>query len=430
MKHRPLPLFAGCLLAATVAIACLLLAFADGRIISPFGWNRVVVVHVISSLPLAFVAAGLLCRTRLSMNAKPVAVMLALIWLGLIVLITIFGGVFVAHILDVSDAGFTVRMIARTVWTLTLEVPCFWLVLLLIRPIQMPRRVFVHLAIWSVAVIALVPFGFIITLTHKQTDLAKASWQAFRVDKAIEKTDRLCAVGSMASFGVQNEPTADEEVAENSVTEENQTQEVTARQAQAALMKNATMLVKAIKLTENQELTDANRLAMAKCLRSIGELDRAAILLEPIADKIPEAAMLLGRVLQAKNDWATSSKWFQTAVEQMLKLKEEPRSNKTARLLCQAYGYLSQNAHQMQKYDDAEQYYLDAIENVPSHAAYFHYKLAQHYDLSGRLSNSLVHYQQAHQLAPDRYPAPPSWAQKFLSSSTPVGILAPSQSNY
>ena len=421
---RPLPLIAGSVLSAAVAIACLILAFADGRIVSPFGWDRVVVVHVMSSLPLAFVTAGLLCRTRLSMEWKPFAILIAVAWLVVITLITIFGGVFVAHVLDVSDAGFTVRVAARIAWTLALEVPCFWVVLLLVRPVRMPRRTFVHLAAWSVGVVILVPFGFIMTLTSKQTDLAKASWKAFRVDKAIEKVDRLCAVGSMASFGVQED---------GSTESQSEASEVTARQAQTSLMKNATMLVEAVKLTEKLEMTAENRLALSKCLRSLGELDEAATLLEPIADQTPEAAMLLARVFQAKNDWAASSKWFQVAVDKTLAENQGDTTSlptPTIQLLRQAYDYLSQNAHRMQQYDAAKQYYIEAIEHVPTHAAYFHYQLARHYDLAGRLSASLTHHQLAHDLAPGQYPPPPSWMQKFFSSSTPVGILAPSQSNY
>lgn len=421
---RPWPMIFGSVLAATVAIGCLIFAFSDGRIVSPFGWNRVVVVHGVSSLPLAFVVAGLLCRARLSSDAKPVAVLLASVWIVLAVVITVFGGVFIAHLLNVSEAGFTVRMAVRSVWTLVLETPCFWLVLLLVRPIRMPRRAFGHLMIWSVAVVLLIPFGFVVTLNKKQTDLAKVSWQTFRIDKAVEKVDRLCAVGSMAGFGVQESP---------ETREVSDTSEVTARQAQAALMKNASLLIEGVQSLRKQELTEENRLTLSRYLRSLGELEEAVTLLEPIADRMPEAAVMLGRVFQAKNEWAASSKWFQSAVDQLLAADRPEGSrmpDESIPLFHQAYDCLAQNAREMLRYDDAERYYLAAIEQIPSDAAYFHYQLVRHYDLSGRIRNSLLHHQLAHELAPARYASPPPWLQKFFSSSTPVGILAPSQSNY
>ncbi|MCH8922019.1 MAG: hypothetical protein IIA67_02585, partial [Planctomycetes bacterium] len=115
------------MLAAFVSMGALLWAAGAGRqaiglAVSPFGWQRLVVVHVFSSLLLSWTLAALAAEAMPVLRSRWfvgmwIVVGAALAWW------TVSRGSFVAHAMDANRFGYGVRLAVRILWPVLLQLP-------------------------------------------------------------------------------------------------------------------------------------------------------------------------------------------------------------------------------------------------------------------------------------------------------------------
>lgn len=391
----------GC--AATSSAAALLLIFdAEERLVldlaaSPFGWNRVTIVHVLAALPLAWLAAALLAP----LLPRGIAGSTTGLWVacGLsLAAATILWGAAVGSVLDGRAAGFSTRLIVRTCWPFLLQVP--WC---LAAHAQAPTDGMQRMRGGSKTVLALLalflavgaPATYLDLLIRQRTVAVGEMIRDGRIDRAISALRWLADVGSSRPVDVSDPTTAT-------------AGRLSPQDALALLSRTVTRLADRIRRLENGPLNREQRLELARHFSSIGEHAKARAILEPVAAQNIQAAMLMARLLQEDQHWHQSSQWLNTALS-LARKQSPPDQEKQKQLIevqAEAYDLLAYNAREMQDYEGAEQYYREALEKLPSKKGHFHAQLGRHYKLGGRSLQAAQHQRTAHEIAPDIYTAP------------------------
>jgi len=410
----------GPIAAVAISIAVLLLAggtfaTATDAAISPFGYHHVLVVHALTSLLLSWSIAGLLVPARRSFGVRAA-------WIvggGVIALFTIALGRQIGVELDLAEIGYLGRMPVRVLWCVALQLP--WCVLArMLEPIG-PERTAGSVAnrfALALVVALVIPYGYVNTLTEKQTEIAKDLWQKQRMVKALHVVERLCALGSPRGFGVRQTPDGGR-------------QAVSAQSARETLRQAIDYYDKEIRSLRAGPLTDPQRIKLAERLSSLGRLDEAQAVLEPIASRHLRAAVTLAQTHQEQFQLAEGSRWYEKAIR-LARSTPSANPNEAALLLeiqKKAYNALADNACELRQFERAEGYYFEAIDRLPSHRAYFHHQLGRYYKETGAPIRSAEHLSKAHDLAPKEYGPGDGALVGVLSTGTPVGIFAPSASN-
>ena len=111
----------------------------------------------------------------------------------------------------------------------------------------------------------------------------------------------------------------------------------------------------------------------------------------------------MAELLQEEGNWRQSSGWFETALERAQSNPSQNADEAAASVALQSRSYdaLAHNADKMKQFDAAEQYYLEALQTLPSQRAYFHHQLSRHYELAGRIIKSDEHRRASARLAAD-----------------------------
>lgn len=438
MTRIPLPMLLALPLTLVFSIGALVLAgdnHGPGNLaVSPFGWNRVVVTHALTTLPLSWILAVAATRAWPILRRPWTVFLWAIAGLDIAGL-TIFAGNFVAHELSVLDAGHAVRLTVRITWCLLLQLPWCLAGRTLLRvesgnPTDgnvhsLKPRTIINFICWSLVVAVFIPLSFVNGLTARQTQLAHEHWKSFRIEQARQVVRRLCGVGSIQSLGNSGNTIV------NKDSKKPTPREILPKQAQAMLSENVAFLTSQIKALLADEPTDARQLLLGKYYAALDRPAQARQTLEPLANINAEAAAALGELHQRQGHWQSANDWFSKAIE--LARNENPKIPQTVadreKLLSIAYDSLARGARELKQYDQAEVFYREAITHLPALEAHFQAQLAQHCDLGGRPVEAIEHQRKAHELASDKHAAPPSLAVKILSNSTPVGIFAPAASN-
>ena len=198
-------------LVSTVALAAA--AGHDRRSVglatSPFGWNRLIVMHTLASLPLAWWCARTLADWIPDLKQR----WLTAVWcvIGLIVVwLTIVAGVMAGSMLESSQAGYAFRLMWRVAWCLALQVPWCMVGLAAVRGVT-PRPVFSAQNLLALGLLTAlgVPLSFMPVFLDQQTVLAQGQWQQAKLSDAWLLVQRLCDVGSTQSLGQRSVSGAD-----------------------------------------------------------------------------------------------------------------------------------------------------------------------------------------------------------------------------
>lgn len=383
-------------------------AIADSAAAPLFGWQRLIVVHVLLALPLA-VFVAVIVRNCVA-TARPLTLALAAAAIGLAATFVMALIVpFIGNIVESGSPGAWILAPVRTLLCLAVELPwCVAIACSFKRHLELqnrsaPATSFRELVLWtSIAVGAAIalPAVFINDLIGKQTVLASdllARQQLVAADRVIA---RLCAAGS-------NRPL---------------------RGAEPTTVRRK--LARTIRALE-QRVDRANPAAFdaqqtIELARTLAMLDRAAAaqeLLEPLAGERADAALLLAATLQEQQIWEASLAQFASAARL---LRDMPDSAQRTAGLVQAIDGIAFCERELGRFREAQQSYEAGLRELPNAAAHFHFQLARHHQLGGRPTTAMAHLQQAATLDPQGYGSQSAALIRQLAAGSPGCLLGPS----
>jgi tetratricopeptide (TPR) repeat protein len=395
---------------------------AEGLVIIPFGWNRLIVIHAASTLILSWGVARVLSRWRPGVTGRSMVSVWIIVGL-LVAAATVLAGRVVGVFVEVVDAGQTARLVVRILWCMVLQVP--WCLLgLSSASSETVRPVFATGSLLGLGLLTAlgVPISFLSVFAEQQTEYARASWEKEEIRDAHRLVHRLCDIGSRHSLG-------DRVVSDGRYR---RSVPIDPRQARQDLGKNKQFREQRIAQLTSLTLTDARRLELFKLYRSLGQYSEAERTLRPLADYLPTAALRMAEIQQVMDRPEQSRQWAEKALQlaqQAEPTDEEQRASLNVVQLT-AYEMLAVFAGMKADFAAAEGYLLEALQHLPTHAAYIHVRLGEHYEFIGELAVARQHQQKAAELAPDRYSHPESLLQKMLSTGAPVGLARPKSSRY
>jgi len=390
--------------------------------VAPFGWGRVVVVHVATALLLSWVIAEVVWAVFPKLRSRRltplwIAGSLTLAWW------TASHGSLVGEVADLAGAGYVGRLVVRVLWCVVLQLP-WCLAILAVTPNTMSSKrdplAIAHLFALALVVAFVVPLAYVDSLIDDQTALAKKHCGNNHVERARNIVWRLCDLGSTKCLWKLD------------VNGDGAAEEYSPLSARAILEQDRAELTRKGASLRSVKRTDWQQVQLAQHLVSLGELDQAESVIRPVAPRDARAAVVLAQIHQQRKEWQQGSHWFQSALE----LARSARSGQPAearlntKIQVHAYNMLAHNARELDQYDLAASYYLDALERLPAHQAYYHHQLGRHYELWGRPVKAVEHFSRAFHLDPQRYGKPDGVAIRVLSVGTPVGIFRPDASNY
>jgi tetratricopeptide (TPR) repeat protein len=420
------PIGVGLVLAATVSIATLYAAAGTERrelemAISPFGWNRVIVVHSLSTLIFAWWLARTLGAwaprsTNRSMAVVWIAAGLAIGWL------TVVAGTPAEAILLQSQAGGVVRFSCRFLWCTALELPWCMAGLAATRKREASRpAIFSPLHLLTLAVVTAigVPISFLAVFIEQQARYAQTAWQSGKLIEARQLVQRLCDVGSTVSLGDRTLP-------------DGARVEVNASQALSDLHKGVHFVEQQIEQLMSVEPTNQRRQQLALCLLALNRDSEADSVLDAIADREAVAALLLAQVHQSKGRLTACRQWAERAIELAEQAQPSSPQDTEARIEVQlrALDLLAVAAGEQADFTAAERYLWEAVKRLPSRRAETYYRLGKHYEFVGELSKAIECQRRAASLDSDKYAAPASLVEKMLASGAPIGLARPRSSRY
>ena len=202
------PLLIGSLLAFVVSTAALVSAGGNRHPlteipISPFGWNRVIVVHTLSTLMLSWSVALFISSMLRTIKARRFAVVWSVLGLTMAWL-TFLGGGLIEPLLNSIQAAYLPRLLCRILWCTLLQVPWCLVGLSAIRaegtsrPVRMVRP---HLFGLAMVTAVGLPISFLAVFCEAQTRTARDYWQQTRLIDAKRLVQRLYDLGSTVSLG-------------------------------------------------------------------------------------------------------------------------------------------------------------------------------------------------------------------------------------
>ena len=414
-RVRLLGLIAAAVISAT-ALMLASLADPDRLPVSPFGYYRVVVMHVVMTLLLSWFLAGFLVPDERSSGWW-------FFWISIgvgMVLLTAALGSFVGSHLDEMRSELGMRLLIRAGWCLALQLP--WCVMS--RSVAEPnveQRItpsVIGTLLLAMVLGVVVPIGYLTTLIPQQTKIASKHWAQRNLPKTRLAVSRLSALGSWGEF-------------EHRSPRDGAIERVSPRRFLVLLDEARRDVEAEVRRLRTVELDRQMRLDLAMYLKLLGKLSEARATVEPLTSDDPRAAALMADIFKDAEQWQTSSEWYRRMLDLLRENPAEIEMSPAFIVLMRtrAYDSLAYNARELKDFDGAEQIYFDALEAMPSPSeqAHFHYHLAGHYEKSGRLALATEHLQAARRLGPDKdqYPEPGSLWYQVLSSGSPVGIFAP-----
>lgn len=383
----------GVVLGIAVPYAVLLAAAAPaqqalGLAVAPFAWTHLVVVHLLAALPLSILLAATLAKRDVGR---------ALFWIAVAVVTaawTVISGSSVTPALDLGEAGFTARLLIRVLWCLALQLPwclCGWGCG---RTLTDGEE---SLPFWSwgwgfvVLLVAIaLPAVHANDLVRVQSRKAGEWMHRQRLARARPLVAALSDLGSSTKLGG-----------------------LSAQQLSRAIERDMQILTGSVSRPLPTSASPTVRIDRAHDLAVLGRVEDAERELQPLADTVPGAAVLLAALLQDQERWQDSNRWYRHA---LTLLCEGPRTL-TART--RAYDGLAFNARQQHEDRVAEAVYHEALARIPQAQARFHFQLGRHHQLRGRPDQAIHHLRTAARLEPDNYGQQAGALIDELSAHTP-----------
>lgn len=391
---------------------------SEGLATSPFGWNRLIVIHAACVLPLSWCVARAITERQSTTGGRGTIVAWGMAGI-LVALVSLVAGTVPGRLLNSPESHTVSRFIVRLIWPLALQVP--WLVLgqYLVRDSRQPAYFSLRNLAWFAVMTAVgVPLSFQIVFTEQQTTLAKNAWQQGKIADARQAAQRLVDLGSRVSFGERP-----------SGVQANRTVQVTPYQALDDLSRAFAYVEREIERLENQHLAEAERIQLADLQLALNRPRDAEATLSSTAPITAQVAVKLAQLCQLEGRVDEGRQWAKEALRLVSKV-ESGAAEGSDRVQLAAYDLLVVWSGEESKFDDAEQYLHEALSRLPQQQAAIHHRLGNHYEFIGDLARAREHQLLATQLAPEQFSPPdPIWL-KVLSTGAPVGLARPKSSRY
>ncbi|MFC1759315.1 hypothetical protein ACFL2H_11205 [Planctomycetota bacterium] len=375
---------------------------------SPFGWQRLTLVHCLACLPMTWLVSEWLAKLVPESKSRIVSALCGVIGIGVVSWTVINGGV-IGRTLDANGLAFMPRLLARTVWPLSLQITTYSAVALLSERragLQYSKSTATALAGLVLFIAVVVPVTYLIPFADQQRVLADNAMTTQRTALAVRTLQRLEDVGVAKTFLFID-------------TRTKQKVEMTTREALAVQRKEVERRLARISQLQVTDDSLAGRLELAEHMAALELSTEAIEVLEPIASQDVRAAIEFGKLLQTEGRWEESSRSFQNALEQIPETAMDDEQSVAAQ--SQIFSALASNARELQQYDQAEQIYLQALEILPSRRALFHSQLARFYEDGGRKLKAREHMKQASEMSPEEHLEPANTL--FLWSLLPIAVV-------
>lgn len=408
--------------AACISALVLLLASSDAsaaNVMTPFAWPRIVVIHVICSLPLAAH-----CSRLIRLPSTPPRRFHALFWVGLTAIASWtwgYAGDALATIV-VGESSFLVRHVWRVAAVLALQVPAIAALTALT-----PTSADWTTSAGSCSGLALgtllasfVPYSYLSVFLPQQTRHAESLWRQSRLSEAQRVLARLSEAGSGDLVAVPWTPSSTQ-----------QTLIVEPLEARAHVDSQLAACWTQIQTLLAAPATPEAQFQLGRLLIAVGERAAAHNPLTEAAQSIPEAASTLAQLHHIEGDLDGSVYWANHALRSYSSTSEMTR--RTASFddeLLSAYFAAAMFAGESGDLRRAESYLCEALERVPGRSAAVHEQLARHYEFVGDIAEAREHRRAAAVLDGNRYEPLESFLFQVLSNGAPIGLSRPGASHY
>jgi len=341
-----------------------------GLTIPPFAWPRVLVAHLGSALPFAWLVAA---RFRKILDLSDSS---AVLWI-IAGLFAVAAGMIIlpgiGQSLVASEAGFIPALCLRATVAFGLILP--WCMAFGVRFSHPP-------SLWALSVgvgLAIVPSGiYCQTVISNRTEVARDLLERERLAKARPLVLGLCELGSEEPLG----PASPHQVL---------------KYLDDLLPK----LERTVAQVSSVPVSPSTRLQRATLLVRLDRLEEAAELLTPLAATDPTAALFLAGIYRDLNRWAESTELYTAALAHFSpQSPSDPNAAEMCRLALEGLVFI---CRQTNRHAEVERLLLRGLEVCPTDAAFFHYELGKHYAEIGRPAQAAYHFDEAARLDPTRY---------------------------
>jgi len=416
LGSRDVRFWLGLIIVAFVPIVALVASVDDYRrgislATSPFGWNRLIVIHSLSSLMLAWCFARLLGPlVRIETQQRSAAV-----WIGVGLVLAVLSlavGAWTPQLLDANNAGHGVRAAVRIAWCTVLQVPwCLMVMALMARTGESNTPWFRlgNLSLLALVTAIGVPESFVAVFSGQQTAAAGIGWNQNEILLSRMTVQRLCDLGSSRMLGDKSP-----------------------RQSLDDLDLSLQVIRSQLQSLEGDTPTDETRLQMADCYLALDRQADAVAVLQELGTRNPIGSLKLAQLSNSQGDNGASRDWARRTLElvQQVQPSNDEQTHAITRIGLDAHYLLALLAGDETNFDEAEKLLLESLEKYPNYAADTHARLGNHYEFIGELSKAIGHLTKAAELAPEIYAMPDSLLVKMASTGAPIGLARPKSSRY
>ncbi|MGF1580379.1 MAG: tetratricopeptide repeat protein [Gemmataceae bacterium] len=344
----------------------------DQPVLGLFGWPRVLLTHVLATLPLSLQVSLALRKGYVPQRSWRSVAMIVFVGVFFVVGFRVAGESMGAFV-DPEGRSYFVRLLLRTACCLGLQVPWCLLGLVFVRgSANHSQSEFPSWAAWTLAIAVGVVLPGVYTFSVIRSETGRLQqlprWFAKRVLQRVQE------LGSNPVI----QGTRARDILDKLTWELNDYEKVVARPV-------------APEATVEQRLERGNQLV------ALGRYTQAESLLKKLSSDNSRANLLLGSLYQAQKNWDASSGAYRKALSLF-----DSTSGKVKEQVI-AYNGLAFNFRELGKYAKAANVYHEAMEQLPSAKALFHFQLGRHYESTGQLRKAARHFEQAAKLAPDQF---------------------------
>ncbi len=365
-----------------------------------FGFQRVLVAHLLASMPLSVFAARFMIDRSAPRRPLGTAIACSLVGLAAAVCVSFFIPTIAA--VTHNDVGFAGRVLSRAGLCLLLELPwCAASEMLACAAAGNKSSAAGSRRIWEYIGAGLIATALpaVYTCDVGRREAARATQMIERQQIAYAKPIAAALVAAGCPASISGMPP---------------------RQAARELSDTIAAIEERLQATDKTKNNPQELIERAAMMAALGRTSEAAALVEaPAADR-PDAALLLAAILQEQQQWDASSHWYATAAKQ---LRSAPATPQTAAGLVRAINGRAFNAREQGNYTAAADLYQQGITELPEAAAYFHFQLGRHHKLGGRPTTAAEHLSEAARLEPQKYEEQAAQLLRQMSFDSPGCLL-------
>jgi hypothetical protein len=340
---------------------------------SPFGWPRLLVAHLVMSVPLSLLVAQLLSLPLGRPSGDATLWGWAAAGLGSMFAFALLGPS-LAEGMDALGLGFTARGLVRSAVCVLIEVPWLMLGVRGSGGVAVPPVSRVSLAV--AALVAVVPpMAYTNQVVRTRGVELATNLDTGRLVRGSAILEGLWELGDRRDVGG-----------------------LSPVQARRSLAATRSQLHEAARQHLPRGASATDRLDRAFLMIQLDQLDEAEALLLPIVSELADAALLLGAIYRDQGRWAESVRTYREVLDRLR--PHFGRDADTESLGLTAYDGLAEAAVLSGRPEDAEQAYLEAARAMPTQAAHFAFQLGRHYQNGGRPLAAIAQFENATRLDP------------------------------